>query len=124
MKILPQKNYCEVIHPCVSRACNAHYPARLWRNSSKAEFLYCPVFNDSACCLVCKPGSALTSKASSYLLNDDTYQCILRVIVSSIQTNGARCTLYKKILDLLDEESISGESNGRASLTKSPTAND
>ena len=28
------------------------------------------------------------------------------VIVSSIRTTRARCTLYKKILDLLDEESF------------------
>ena len=51
----------------------------------------------------------------------------VRVIVSSVRTNRARCALYKKILDLLDEESISGESSGRASLYKfderSPTAN-
>ena len=26
------------------------------------------------------------------------------------------CALYKKMLDLLDEESVSGESSGRASL--------
>ena len=38
------------------------------------------------------------------------------VIVSYIQTNRARCALYKKILVLLDEESVSGESSGRASL--------
>ena len=34
---------------------------------------------NSACCLVCKwrrDGSAITSKASSNLLNDDTYQCV------------------------------------------------
>ena len=36
------------------------------------------------------------------------------VIMSSIWTNRTRCTLYKKILALLDEESISGESNGSA----------
>ena len=35
----------------------------------------------------------------------------LRVVVSSIQTNKARCALYKKILDLLDEESVFGESS-------------
>ena len=39
-----------------------------------------------------------------------------RSIVSSICTNRARCALYKKILDLLDEESVSGESSGGASL--------
>ena len=31
------------------------------------------------------------------------------LIVSSILTNRARCALYKKILDLLDEESVSGK---------------
>ena len=40
----------------------------------------------------------------------------MRVIVSSIRTNRARCALYKKILDLLNEESISGMRSGRASL--------
>ena len=35
-------------------------------------------------------GNALTSKASSNLLNDDTYRAFLRVIVSSIRTNRAR----------------------------------
>ena len=34
--------------------------------------------------------------------------------MSSIQTSRARCALYKKILGLLDEESFSGESSGRA----------
>ena len=38
------------------------------------------------------------------------------IIVSSIRTNRARCALYKKILDLLIIESVSGESSGRASL--------
>ena len=37
----------------------------------------------------------------------------MRVIVSSIRTNRARCALHKKILDLLDEENVSGESSGR-----------
>ena len=61
--------------------------------------------------------SALTtSKASFNLLNDDTYRCICASHVSFIQTNRARCTLYKKILYLLNEESVSGESSGRASL--------
>ena len=61
-------------------------------------------------------GSALTSKASSNLLNYDTYQCVCAVIVSSIWTNRARCILYKKILDLLDEESVSEACSGRTSL--------
>ena len=33
-----------------------------------------------------------------------------------LRTNRARCTLYKKIFDLLDEESVSGVRSGRASL--------
>ena len=37
------------------------------------------------------------------LLYDDAF---VRVIVSSIQTNRAKRALYKKILDLLDEESV------------------
>ena len=59
-------------------------------------------------------GGALTSKASSKMtiLTD----AFVQVIVSSIRTNRARYTLYKKILDLLDEESVSGESSGRACL--------
>ena len=53
-------------------------------------------------------GSALTtSKASSNLLNDDTYRCVC--VGNCVRTNRARCALYKKILDLLDEESVSGE---------------
>ena len=49
----------------------------------------------------------------------------VRVIVSSIRTNRARCALYKKILDLLDEESISGKAVVELvyNLTRSPTAN-
>ena len=62
-------------------------------------------------------GSALTSKTSSNLLNDNTHRCVCAGnCVISIQTYRARCALYKKILDLLDEESVSGESSGRAGL--------
>ena len=44
----------------------------------------------------------------------------VRVIVLSIR----RCALYKKILDLLNEESVSGGSSDRAINSKrSPTAN-
>ena len=39
--------------------------------------------------------------------------------MSSIRTSRARCALYKKILDLLDEVSVSGESSGRVSLINS-----
>ena len=57
--------------------------------------------------------SALTSKVISNLLNDNTYDAFVWVIVLSIPANSA---LYKKTFDLHDEESISGESSGRASL--------
>ena len=61
-------------------------------------------------------GDFLTSKASYNILNDDTYRCVCAGIVSSIRTNRARCAFSKKFLDLLDEESVSGESSGRVSL--------
>ena len=40
----------------------------------------------------------------------------MQVIVSSIRTNRVTCAIYEKIFDLLDEESVSGESIGRDSL--------
>ena len=50
-----------------------------------------------------------------------TDACV-RVIVSSIQTNRARCALYKKILDLLtrklDEETVSGSQSAQAKLNE------
>ena len=63
-------------------------------------------------------GSALTSNTSSNLLKlmMTLTDAFMRVIVLSIQTNRARCALCKKILDLLNEESVFGESSGRASL--------
>ena len=44
------------------------------------------------------------------LLNDDTYRwdCVI------LRTNRAKCALNKEILDLLNEESISGACSGRA----------
>ena len=50
----------------------------------------------------------------------------VRVIVPSIRTNVARYALNRKIIDLLDEESVSGESSGRVIYkfdAKSPTVN-
>ena len=61
-------------------------------------------------------GSALTSEASSNLLNDDTYRCVCASNCAIIQTNRVRCALNRKISDLLDEESIFGESSGRVNL--------
>ena len=82
----------------------------------KRSSSYFPGCNDSACCLVCKRRqcSALTSKA--YFQFTILTDAFVRVIVSSIQTNRSRCALYKKIFDLLDEESISGARSGKASL--------
>ena len=62
--------------------------------------------------------SALTSKGSSNFLNGDTYRVFVLVIVISIRTNRARCTLNRKIRDLLNKESISGESSGRVKFDK------
>ena len=39
-------------------------------------------------------GSALTAKASSNLLNDDTYQCVCMGICVIHPINRARCALY------------------------------
>ena len=61
-------------------------------------------------------GSALTSKVSSIYLMTILTDSFVRVIVSSIRTNRTKYTLYKKILDLLEEQNFSGESSGRASL--------
>ena len=88
----------------------------LLKRSSSYSF---PVCNDSV--VWSANGDAMvvllvTSKASSNLLNDDTYQCVCAGNCVIHRTNRARCALCKKILDLLTEESVSGESSGRASL--------
>ena len=46
------------------------------------------------------------------LLNDDTYRwnCV------TIRTNRVRCALNMEILDLLNEESVSGARSSRANL--------
>ena len=57
-------------------------------------------------------GSA-TSKASlkvMMILSVCNRNCVI------LRTNRARCALNKEIFDLLNEESVSGESSGRASL--------
>ena len=48
------------------------------------------------------------------LLNDDTYQ--LNCVTSSYVQIEIRCALNMEILDLLNEESVSGVHSGRASL--------
>ena len=66
-------------------------------------------------------GSAVTSKAS-FKVNLQIYTirylpnelCDCNCVIH--RTNRARCTLNMKILDLLNEESVSRESSGRASL--------
>ena len=61
-------------------------------------------------------GSVLIPRLVPILLNDILTDLFVQVIVLSIRTNRARCVLYKKTLDLLDEESVSRESSGRVSL--------
>ena len=48
------------------------------------------------------------------LLNDDTYRWNLCDVI--LRTNRVRCALNMEILDLLNEESVSGVRSGRASL--------
>ena len=60
--------------------------------------------------------ATLHSKASSKvnLLNDDTLPMEFCDLI--LQTNRVRCALYMEILDVLNEESVSGAPSGRASL--------
>ena len=86
--------------------------------SSQLHIHCLPQFcSDCACCLVCKRRHdgrvvlllrrlVVPIYSTIYvpiLLNDDAF---VRVIVSSIQTNRAKHALYKKILDLLNEENV------------------
>ena len=48
------------------------------------------------------------------LLNDDTYPMELCDVI--LRTNRVRCALNMEILDLLNEESVSGVCSSRASL--------
>ena len=58
-------------------------------------------------------GHGLTSKASSNLLNEDTYRSVFVGNHPSKQIEqGAHCVF----LNLLNDESVSGESSGRVSL--------
>ena len=50
------------------------------------------------------------------LLNDDTYSVPMELCDVILQTNRGRCALNMEILDLLNEESVSGARSGRASL--------
>ena len=61
-------------------------------------------------------GLNIDRRTISNVVNDDTYLCICAGNCVILQTNRARCALYQKILDLLDEESVSGARSGRASL--------
>ena len=58
-------------------------------------------------------GHALTYKASSNLLNEDTY---ISVCVGNHPSKQIEQGAYYIILNLLNEESVSGESSGRFSL--------
>ena len=78
----------------------------------KGSSSYFPAWKYSICCLTYKQrgeGSDLTSKASpNFTKWRKLTNAFVRIILSSIPTNRAKCTFYKKFLDLLDEESISG----------------
>ena len=87
----------------VTRARNAQNPARYWRTTIHISLQFAMI--RLVVWSAIGDGSALTST-----------DAFVQVIVSSIRTNRVRCALYKKILDLLDEETISGESSGRASI--------
>ena len=58
-------------------------------------------------------GRALTCKANSNLLNEDTYRS---VCVGNHPTKQIEQGAHYIILNLLNEESLSGESSGRVSL--------
>ena len=58
-------------------------------------------------------GCALTYKASSNLLNEDTYRS---VCVGNYPTKQIEQGAFYIILNLLNEERVSGESSGRVSL--------
>ena len=60
-----------------------------------------------------RDGRALTYKASSNLLNEDTYRS---VCVGNHPYKHIEQLAHYIILNLLNEESISGESSGRVSL--------
>ena len=82
---------------------------------ANGEPLFLSHLQDTACCLLqTAMVMLLLSRLVPIFILTDTF---VQVIVSSIRTNRARCALYKKILDLLDEESVPRESSGRASLS-------
>ena len=58
-------------------------------------------------------GRALTYKASSNFLNEDTYRS---VCVGNHPSKQIEQGAHYIILNLLNEESVSGESSGRVSL--------
>ena len=60
-----------------------------------------------------RDGRALTYKASSNLLNDDTYRS---VCVGNHPSKQIEQGAHYIMLNLLNEENVSGESSGRVSL--------
>ena len=73
-----------------------------------------PVCNDSACCLSANgDGRALTYKAISNLLNEDTYRS---VCVGNHPSKQIEQVVHYIILNFLNEESVSRESGGRVCL--------
>ena len=89
-------------------------PLLKWSSSHSLLTQFC---NDSACLWSTNNnGNALTSKASSNvnLLHDDTYRWECASIIVSSFGQIEQSALNKEILDLLNEESISGARSGRA----------
>ena len=88
-------------------------------SSSQAELLTFTFFPSSAAILLvvwsangdCSVLPRPVPKVN--LLNDDTYRWDSATV---IVTNRARCALNKDILDLLNEENVSGARSGRSSL--------
>ena len=69
----------------------------------------------SSCAFWSANGDALfQGKFQVNLLNDDTYRW--NCATSSYGQNRVKCAINMEILDLLNEESVSGASSGRASL--------
>ena len=106
MTLIVKRTYMQSL-TLLTRTCNAH---TLHANGE-------PLLKQSLVCKWRRDGSTPTFEASSNLLNDDT-DAFVRVIVSSIRKNRARYALYKKLFDLLDEESVSGACSGRVLFEK------
>ena len=78
-------------------------------NSGAPDIHFFPVLHSTS--LVCKWDAPFQGKFQVNLLNDAMELCDV-----ILRTNRVRCALNMEILDLLNEESVSGVHSGRASL--------